>query len=72
MRVQRIWHTIYCGKCKGEGKPEAAFIDHNTVNCPSLASLSRANRTEMEDRTNVDDYNYTEDNYQQDGGMPSS
>lgn len=43
----RIWHTIYCGKCKGEGKPEAVFTAHNTVNCPSLASISMEDRAEM-------------------------
>ena len=56
-QVERIWHTIYCGKSKCEGKPEVMCIDHNTLNCPSLAFLSRAVQTEMEDKSNVDDCN---------------
>ena len=43
----RKWYPIYCGKCKGEGKPEAVFSAHKTVDCPSLASLELDDRKEM-------------------------
>ena len=69
----RIWHSIYCGKCKGEGKPEAVFTAHNTINCPSLASISMEDRTDIiqallasltfEDQSNTDDYTNTEEDY---------
>ena len=36
----RKWHAIYCWKCKNQGKPESVFAAHNTVDCPSLASLT--------------------------------
>ena len=78
-QAERKWHTIYCGKCKSEGKSEAVFTAHNTINCPSLASLSVEDRAEMiqvllaslsfEDKSEADDYNYTDDNYQQEGDM---
>ena len=55
------------------------FTAHNTINCPSLASLSVEDRAEMiqvllaslsfEDKSEADDYNYTDDNYQQEGDM---
>ena len=75
----RIWHTIYCGKCKGEGKPEAIFTAHNTVNCPSLASISMEDRSEMiqallaslttESNYNPDNFNQTDDDFQQEGDL---
>ena len=32
----RVWHDIYCAKCKGEHKPVSVYTSHMTAECASL------------------------------------
>ena len=43
----RIWYTIYCSKCKGEGKPPSVFSSHWTSDCTSLAGVSLEDKTDL-------------------------
>lgn len=38
---KRIWHTIYCGKCKEDKKPLAVYTSHMTAECSSVPNADK-------------------------------
>ena len=72
-------HSVVWFSATADQVTEAIFTAHNTVNCPSLASISMEDRSEMiqallaslttEGNSNHDNFDHTDDDFQQEGDL---